>query len=280
MANKTDNRFDKGNGRSAFSVLAMLTGVVLIAAAAVLYVQYGRTAGSSPAALSALSQEVSGHAGAILADREAAETIRSAAALVNERVPEMLTASDALLEASGSTGVIRQFQQRASEMQQSLNALAAGEDEAGAVAEIAEDLAFLKEVTGALSGAETTLDVAPLPAGARETALQPVIAQLEEIETRTREAVAAADDLGNSAASLAALAASAEALSGAARSGSAWPGAAILQHPLLPPALVGTALLLLAILAYLHSRTAVFERAAKVQAEQNERNQQDRKSVV
>jgi twitching motility protein PilJ len=38
--------------------------------------------------------------------------------------------------------------------------------------------------------------------------------------------------------------------------------------------LVGGALLLLAILAWMHSRTAVFERASQEQAEQNERNQQ------
>ncbi|HEX2140124.1 MAG TPA: hypothetical protein VHG33_10470, partial [Woeseiaceae bacterium] len=109
MAKKTDNRSEKSNGASAFSVLAVSTAVVLIAAAALLYLQSGRAA--SPE-LAALSQEVNRHADALMANREAAGTIRSAAASVNERMPEMLTASDALLEAGGSTQFIQQFQQR------------------------------------------------------------------------------------------------------------------------------------------------------------------------
>jgi twitching motility protein PilJ len=270
MANKPDKRLDREDKRtSAFAVLAMLTAVVLAAAAGVLYLQSGGTS----AQVTSLSQDVARHADAIRADRDAAATIGAAAAFVDERMPGLLTASDALLAASGSVDVIREFQQRAAGLQQSLAALAAGE--ADAAAGIQDDLAYLENVTGALAGGDTTLDVAPLSAAEREAALEPVTAALAEIEPRVTEALTAAENLGNSAASLTALTASADSLQAAVGSGApAFPGAALLQQPLLPAALVGIALLLLAILALLHSRSAVFERAAKVQAEQNERNQQ------
>ncbi|HET6629087.1 MAG TPA: methyl-accepting chemotaxis protein [Woeseiaceae bacterium] len=274
MANKPDIRLDReGKRTSAFTVLATLTALVLIAAAGVLYLQYGRGGAASPE-VARLSQDISRHAEVLRADREAAATIGSAAVFVDERMPGLLTASDALLETSGSVGVIREFQQRATGLQESLAALAAGEAEPDAAAAIADDLAYLKDVASALAGGDTTLDVAPLPAAQRGTALQPVTAALAEIEPRVTEALAAAENLGNSAASLTALAASANSLQAAIGSNPAFPGAGMLQQPLLPVALVGLALLLLAILAFLHSRSAVFERAAKVQAEQNERNQQ------
>jgi twitching motility protein PilJ len=274
MAKKPDKRHDRDRkGISAFSMLALLTAIVLVAAAGTLYLQYGGGAAPASGEVARLSEDIARHANALRADREASATIRSAADFVNERMPELLAASDALLEASGATGALQSFQQRAAGLQRSLEALAAGE--ADVAGKIAEDLAYLENVTSGLAGGETTLDVAPLPAANRDAVLQPAADLLGEIEPRVTEALAAAENLGNSAASLTALQASSNALQAAAGSApAAFPGAALLQQPLLPAALVGAALLLLAILAFLHSRSAVFERAAKVQAEQNERNQQ------
>lgn len=273
MANKPDKRLDtEQKGMSPFAVLALLTALLLVAAAGILYLQYGG-AGPVSGQVARLSEDISRHAHAIRSNREATATIRAAADFVSERMPQLLAASDALLATSGATGVIQSFQQRAAGLQQSLEGLAAGAADAAPTA--AEHLAYLQDVTSGLGGGETTLDLAPLPAADRDTALRPVTDILAEIEPRVSEALAAADNLGNSAASLTALQASSNALEVAVGSAPpAFPGANILRQPLLPAALVGAALLLLAILAWLHSRSAVFERAAKVQAEQNERNQQ------
>ncbi len=50
-------------------------------------------------------------------------------------------------------------------------------------------------------------------------------------------------------------------------------GGGFLSSPMLPTGLIIVAILLLAVLAMLHARVAVFERASREQAEQNERNQ-------
>jgi len=51
-------------------------------------------------------------------------------------------------------------------------------------------------------------------------------------------------------------------------------GTGLLAEPMLPLGLLGFALLLLIVLTIMHSKTAVFERASREQAEQNEKNQQ------
>ncbi|HZD53469.1 MAG TPA: methyl-accepting chemotaxis protein [Woeseiaceae bacterium] len=211
---------------------------------------------------------------ALLANRDHLRTIRSAAAWVSEHMPETLQASNALLEVSGATAVIREFQQRGQALAQELEAMAAGKAEPDAATRLSEQLSFMTDVTGALSGAETGLDVTPLGPEA-QAALQPVVNGLSEIEMRVESALTASASLGDPDAELAGLTAAADGLYDAILSGTA---AASPQNfpasPWVPLALIGLALLLLAILAWMHSRTAVFERASKEQTEQNERNQQ------
>lgn len=321
MAKKSQKNTDE---TSAFTILAALTAISLIAAAVVLYMQSNRAAGTDPsfAEFAALSQsiplhaanalagnsdefarlekdlshlsklrqtvsdadlpggsaawtDIEQHASAMLANRDDLGTIATAAAYVDEHMPEMLASSNALLELSGATAIIQQFQQRGGELQQGMQSLAANTAQSALVTEISDDLTFLTEVTNALSGAETELDVAPLSPEDNEAALRPVVSQLSEIEMRVESALTTAATLGDPVAGVASLSATANSLYDSVfAAGEPADQGGILMHPWLPLGLVALSLLLLIILAYMHSRTAVFERASKEQTEQNERNQQ------
>jgi len=311
----------KSENTSAFTPMALLTAVLLLTAAVVLYFQSGREAeGESPThELAALSQAVplhaanavagderafgrleealtrlttlragmSGlpggdsqwtnleqHARAILANRRDIEQIAEASTYVDEHMPQMLEASNALLDVSGATAVIQEFQARALNLHQSLGQLLLISDARTLAAAMGDDMEFLKRVTDALAGADTGLDVAALDAETRDAALVPIVSQLLEIEARVEQARSAAGTLGNPAANVAALSAVASTLFDAVRAPGDVRSGGLLMHPWLPFALVVLALLLLGFLAIMHSRTAVFERASKEQTEQNERNQQ------
>ena len=317
MARKTDKS-------SAFTILALLLGLSLLATAGVLYLQ--STSGSSSngggAALAAVSQaiplharaavsgdadgfprltddvqrladlrqssslpgmpggtaawdELTRHARAILARRGDIESLVSAAAFVNQHMPLMLTASAQLLNQSGSTAVIQEFQNRGAAMQNSLAQLAANAGSGDAetrAATIATDMAYLRMVTDALSGADTNLDVAALDDATRELVLVPVISELMDIEARVESAVAA--NLAGIGASLSGAASVSSRLLDSEFSAAGTGGGGILAQPLLPFVLLGLALLLTAGLIFRHSRTAVFEKTSRVQSEQNEKNQQ------
>jgi len=214
------------------------------------------------------------HARAIVANRNDIEEIIEAANYVDEHMPQMLEASNALLGVSGATAIIQEFQARAANMHQSLGQLLLVSDSRTLAAGMGEDMYFLKQVTDALAGAETELDVTALDTEMRDSVLVPVVSQLIEIETRVEQARSAAGTLGNPVANVAALSAVAGSLFDAVRAPGDARGGSLLMHPWLPFALVVLALLLLGLLALMHSRTAVFERASKEQTEQNERNQQ------
>jgi twitching motility protein PilJ len=313
--------FKKSENTSAFTLMVLLTAVLLLAAAVVLYVQSGTAVdGDSPThELAALSQAVplhaanavagderafgrletaltrltalrgdmselpgdaaswtnlEQHARAILENRNDIEQIAEAATYVDEHMPRMIETSDALLDVSGATAIIQEFQARAANLHQSLGQLLLISDARTLAAAMGEDMDFLKRVTDALAGAETELDVAALDAATRENVLVPVVSQLLEIEARIEQARSAAGTLGNPAANVAALSAVAGTLFDAVREPGDIRSGGLLMHPWLPFALVVLALLLVGLLAVMHSRTAVFERASKEQTEQNERNQQ------
>ena len=213
------------------------------------------------------------HARAILANRNDIEQILEATNYVDEHMPQMLQASEALLDVTGATAIVQEFQARAQNLHQSLGQLLLVSDSRTLAAAMGDDMDFLKRVTDALAGAETELDVAALDAETRDAILVPVVSQLIEMETRVEQARSAAGTLGNPAANVAALSAVAGTLFDAVRAPGAGAGG-LLMHPLLPFVLVVLALASLGALAFMHSRTAVFERASKEQTEQNERNQQ------
>jgi len=218
---------------------------------------------------------LSQHARTILAKRTDIEAINEVTGLVTERMAVMLENSNGLLDRSGATAVIVEFQQRGAALVQSLDGLAAAQDPAAVAGRIDEHIAYLRLVTDALSGADTELDIRTLDDATREEALVPVVSELMAIEEQVGRITASAaqlSGLGTASQSLTSLAGS---LYDSAFSKSRKSAAGgIIANPLLPIACLGLALLMLGGLVTVHSKAAVFERTSKFQSEQNERNQQ------
>lgn len=309
MASKIDNS-------STFRAVAGFTVFLLVAAAALIYMQSG---GASPSAakLAALSQAIpaqaaralSGDAGAfddldssvksVASLRRSAAPGRSsdwqqlesrAAAILEKRTEvglvlaassrmgidasSLVTLANELMDRSSATAAIQEFQQRANRIREtSSNILAGGESAASA---IAEDIGYLRNVANALDGGPSDLDIRPLNAEGREIALVPVISSLTSLEEQSATLDGNISEVSGLADAQAELNASANVLLGSTFG--AGGGVSLLPEflniPWVPIGLVGVALLLIIGLMLLHSKTAVFERAAREQAEQNERNQQ------
>ena len=222
-------------------------------------------------------QALEEHARAVLEKRVDIEKINNAAVFVAQHTPTMLSATDELLQRSGSIVLIQEFQRRAANLRNVLSGLSglSGEsDLQTATAMIADDLAFLRLVTDALSGAATELDVTPLDTTAREITLVPLISELTDIEVQVNEAVSAASTLSGIGDHLDSLSDIASGLLDSQFSSSQAQSGGFLKQPWLPLGLLGAGLLLLLGLFVLHSKAAVFERSSKEQSEQNERNQQ------
>jgi twitching motility protein PilJ len=216
------------------------------------------------------------HARTILGRKDDIEAVTGAARLVDARMPDLLAASDTLLERSGATAVIQEFQRRGAAVQTTLGGLAASSvnGNAAAAQAVANDMAYLRTVTNALSGDATNLDVAALDAATREAVLVPVISELMELEIQVATAVAAAPGLADLNDSIDGLSAAASALLEGAFNASGSTGGGLLANPWLPTGLLVLALLCLTGLVVLHAKSSVFERTSREQSEQNERNQQ------
>ena len=305
MANKTENA-------SAFRTVAALITFCLVAASALVYLQ-ATSGGSSTTELAALSQAVpvqaanvlagedaaldrldgsikriaslrragapgnsadwqqlESRAAAILAKRSELESVKAAATQLSADASVILEQSNELLDRSGSTAVIQEFQQRAARIQ----ATVADWPDSGDAALITEDVAFLRNVVNALSGEASDLDVRALNAEGREAALVPIVGNLASLEEQSASLSSNLGLLADLPAAQADLAAAANDLLGSAFGSE--PGAlpSFLNMMLIPIGAMGLALILVVVLMYLHSKASVFERTAKEQAEQNERNQQ------
>jgi hypothetical protein len=88
-------------------------------------------------------------------------------------MPIMAEQIDGLMERSGATAVIQEFQRRGAQLMQSLEGLAGAQDPAAVAIAVADDATYLRLVTDALSGASTNLDVAILDDALREVFLVP-----------------------------------------------------------------------------------------------------------
>ncbi len=221
--------------------------------------------------------ELEQQATAILAQRADIMAVVNAAASVEQHMPRMLAASDALLSRSGSTAVIQEFQRRGVAVQTAVTGLAANMSNAdtGAIAKtVAANMDYLRMVTSALGGSATNLDVAALDNASIEAVLVPVIGDLTQMEGLVQAGVAAAVNLDGLAASMAALTSVAGSLLANEFSSLGTGGGGVLPLPMILFSLIGVALLLLIGLVLIHAKTAIFERTARQQSAQNERNQQ------
>ncbi|MGY8795075.1 MAG: methyl-accepting chemotaxis protein [Woeseiales bacterium] len=220
-------------------------------------------------------EALAGHAQSIVAKRSDIEALTTAAALVQERMPRLLSASNGLLDRSGATATVQEFQRRGSSIAAALPQLAAAtaSGDADAAQAVATDMALMRMVTNALAGDSTSLDVPALNAATRETVLGPV-GELAEIETQVAAAVAAAANLGDLGASINGVNTIAADLLSNAYGNSSGGSSGLMSNPYIPLGLLLAALLAVGVLIMLNAKAAVFERASRIQSEQNERNQQ------
>ena len=237
--------------------------------------QLRRSAGTSMSGSSPQWQQLESRAAAMVAKRNHVEVLIDAGGIIESNAAAMLELSNELLDRSGSTAIIQDFQQRVARIGRAAPGLATKPNAATVAAGIASDAVFLRTVADALAGESTELDVRALNDDGKEVILVPLAAHLAELETqveRVNGSVAEVDTLATIHAELAASAATLSNAFSGSKSGSPLPG--ILQVPWIPLGLIGLALLLVIVLLILNSRSSHFETTAKVQAEQNERNQQ------
>ncbi|MCH7820630.1 MAG: methyl-accepting chemotaxis protein [Proteobacteria bacterium] len=220
-------------------------------------------------------QQLESRAAAVLAKRTDVEALQDAALNIDASIASILDLSNELLDRAGSTSIIQEFQQRAARIGRSASGLTTNPDATSVAQNIVDDVAFLRRVTDALLGENTVLDVRPLNDEGREVALLPLVSHLADIDVqldRISAGVSQVIDLIAVHAELAASAASLENAFAGTGAGGLLPG--FLQTTWIPIGLLGAVALLILILLFLNSKSAVFERSAREHAEQNERNQQ------
>jgi twitching motility protein PilJ len=218
-------------------------------------------------------QQLESQASAILAKREEVDAVNAAATQAATDATAILEGSNGLLDRSGATAIMQEFQQRADRIRQTTTALPAGGDTAASA--ISEDVAFLRNVANGLAGGATNLDLRPLNAAGRESLLEPLLGSIASLEEQSATINANLGQVNELVATQSQLAASANQLLESAfdsAGGGMLPD--VLNIPWIPIGLVGLAVLLVIGLQLLHSKSAIFERKAREQAEQNERNQQ------
>ena len=305
---------DKTSNESNFKIVAAVTAVLLLGAAAMVFMQSEGGAGSSTE-LAALSQaipsqaeralrgeagafdaldasvrnvaslrrggapgrsedwqQLESRASAILAKRSEVEAVTTAAQQMFVDAAAVVEGANALLDRSGATAIIQEFQQRADRIRQAAAALPAGGD--GAATAIADDVAYLRDVVNGLGGEASGLDIRPLDEAGREEALTPLLVVVASLEEQSAVVGANIGDVSGLNDTQIELAGTADRLLGAAfaSSGGMLPG--FLGLPWIPIGMMVLALVLVGGLAALHSKSSVFERMAKEQSAQNERNQQ------
>ena len=221
-------------------------------------------------------QELETRAQAIVDKSNAIVALNSAAASIATSSEAMLELSNELLDRSSATSVIQEFQQRNIRLAENSRGLAGNIDAVAVASSITDDAAFLRDVASALGGNATNLDVRALNDEGREGVLVPLLGHLAELEKQVElinNNAAEVTGLGDAQAALTAAAAQLmdTAFSGGA-STSKLP--AFLSIVWIPIGLAGLAVVLVIVLVALNGRSSVFEKTAKDQGEQNERNQQ------
>jgi len=219
-------------------------------------------------------QELESRAAAILAKRNQVEGILGAASRARTDALSLVELADELLGRSSATAAIQEFQQRANRIREAAgNILDGGESAASA---IAEDIGYLRNVANALEGGASDLDIRPLNSESREVAMVPVISSLTSLEAQSAIIGADIAEVSGLTNTQNELTASADVLLRSAFASSGVPSILpeSLSNSLIPLGLVSFAMLMIILLMMLHSKTAVFESAAREQADQNDRNQQ------
>jgi twitching motility protein PilJ len=307
MAKKTDTT-------TLFRIVALLVVLALLAAAGLIYLQPAG-GGAASAELAALSQAIPVRTANALAGRDGAfDTLERdlgrmaelrrttdapgnaadwqqlesrASSIVGRRTAieaasglrgtgnDLVRLAEELLSRSGSTAVMQEMQQRASDIASAASGLR-GNADAGAVLDaIASNAAYLHSVRDALAGESSTLDVAPLDADGQAAVVEPLTALLADLDAQLETVRQDTAQLAGLGTAQQAVATAANQLAGAFRggaSGATLPG--MLASGWIPVGLIVFAIVMVLVLALLNVRMAAFERQARDQGQQNERNQQ------
>jgi twitching motility protein PilJ len=307
MAKKTDTT-------TLFRIVALLTALALLAAAGLVYLQPSG-GGAASAELAALSQALPLRSANALAGRDGAfdalerdlgrmaelrrasgapgsaadwQRLESrASAILGRRAAieaatgirragnDIVKLAEELLTRSGSTAVMQEAQQRASDIASAASGLRGSADVDTALATIDGHIEFLRSVSGALAGESSALDVAPLDADGQAAVVEPLTALIADLEGYINTVRSNTGQLAGIGTAQQEVAAAAGTLADAFRSGSAGgvlPG--VLSSGLIPVGLMLFGVLLVVVLVLLNVRMAAFERQARDQGQRNERNQQ------
>jgi len=214
-------------------------------------------------------------AGAILERADAISTINASVREVERSADTLVTAAEDLLGVSGATTELQAFQQTAAGLSAELAAFATATDRAAAAESLSGRVTYLREVGSALGGSASSLDIPALSPANREALLAPVQEELDAVDAAVATVVGFADQLDGLNADLDGLReAAASVYDASLGAGAVGPASGFFGGPILPIVLLVIALLLIPLLVWLHAKSGVFERTAREQAEQNERNQQ------
>lgn len=265
MANSADTT-------TTFRIVAIVAALFLLIAAGLAFLQAeeGQTPGSS-----ADWRQLQSSSQSIEAAEPALAAITEASTVIGSNIDGVLELTNEMLDRSGATTVMQEFQQRAARISQYAPGLATNPDLPTVAAGMAQDVDFLHTVASALAGEDTELDVGAL----NDEGQQVVVAPLTEL---LGNVAAAVEQVGINAGIVAGVPAAQEQLTASATkiagdyaaSGSAGMLPEVLRTPWIPIGLTGLGFLLVVGLITLNSKSSRFEQTAKVQAEQNERNQQ------
>jgi len=216
-------------------------------------------------------QELESRASAILGRRAAIEAVGG----IRRSGNEIVQMSDELFARSGSTAVIQEMQQRANDIASAASGLRGNADAGAVLGAIAENADYLRSVSDALAGQSSELDVVPLDAEGQAAVVEPLAALIADLDKHVETVRQNSSQLAGLGAAQQAVSAAANKLAGAfqgASTGSSLPG--MLSSPWVPIGLIVFAVALVIALVLLNVRMAAFERQARDQGEQNERNQQ------
>jgi len=223
-----------------------------------------------------LEAEITKIAGA----RETLLGLHAARERLLEFAPQLLAATanlaSALAPADLSTDqpYLDRFELTVESIQQNVRALAAGTAVSESVQRLNDDEQYLEQIIRGLRGEDQSLGITPVRGQAAQANLDSATRLFEQTRTAIGTIVAGEAQLSSAANSVGALDTAGAALLAQYRGADRAVATAAGPLAQLPMILIGIAFLLVVLMMLIYYRARDFRRAAEIQAEQNERNQQ------
>jgi len=209
---------------------------------------------------------------AILQQKQALGDAADAARAINDAVSQIAEAGNELFSVSGNSEVLFEFQHRLDRVAVRVRSLLGSDNPDELAAAIAEDFQYLRDVTAALAGEQSDIEISALSEAAQDSILRPLRAALDDIDGPVYTIGNSGTVLAGARQSVGDLA-KAGATSLSAGSGSASGIPAFLKHPYLPLGLLLAALAVLLSMVVVYNQVAVFKKTSEAQGQQNEKNQ-------